>query len=243
MVKPSVRRLGRLLARGSRVPTERDWERSVVLEPRPASSEPALVSDGGGLPFPPGALDAPAGQLEPSDPAVAALIAQLARQKTPAGSSAVPSLDEWRILARSDDEVLFGRGLPPHLVTVAMRRDPPRKTWTSVAVSTARPLRATRDGVRASGWRLDPTREPSPEDTVVRVLVTEQTWAGGTRADNRLLAPDLHAGAEELVLTMFVTPRHGFQIRSPNPETPARVTLPSPIGLRRLIDGSLYDGS
>jgi hypothetical protein len=243
MAKPSVRRWGRFLARGSRLPTERDWERSVVLEPRPASSEPALVSDGGGLPFPPGALDAPPGQLEPSDPAVAALIAQLARQKTATAGSAGPSLDEWRILARSDDEVLFGRGLPPRLLTVAMRREPPRKTWRSVAVSTARPLRATRDGVRASGWRLDPTRDPSPEDTVVRVLVTEQTWAGGTRADDRLLVPDLHAGAEELVLTMFVTPRNGFQIRSPNPETPARVTLPGPIGRRRLIDGALYEES
>ena len=47
--------------------------------------------------------------------------------------------------------------------------------------------------------------------------------------------------AEELVLTMFVTPREGFQTRSPNPETPARIALPSPIGPRRLIDGALYD--
>jgi len=57
------------------------------------------------------------------------------------------------------------------------------------------------------------------------------------------LVVDLHVGAEELVLTMFVTPRQGFQMRSPNPETPARVTLPSPIGPRRLIDGALYDGA
>lgn len=214
-----------------------------MLEPRPASSEPALVSDGAGLPFPPAALSAPAGRLEPSDPAVAALLAQIARQKTPTGSSAAPTLDGWRELARSDHEVLFGLGLPPHLVTVAMRREASGQTWTSVAVSTARPLRATRDGVRASGWRLDPTREPDPKDTIVRVLVTEQTWAGGTRAGTRLLAPDLHVGAEELVLTMFVTPRQGFQVRSPNPETPARVTLPGPIGPRRLIDGALYDAA
>jgi hypothetical protein len=150
------------------------------------------------------------------------------------------NLEEWRVLARCDDEVLFGYGLPPHLVTVAMRRET-RNRWASVAVSTARPLRAARDGVRASSWRLDPAREPKPEDTIVCVLVTEQTWAGGKRADTRLLAPDVHVGAEEVVLTMFVTPRQGFQVRSPNPETPARITLPNPIGLRQLIDGALYD--
>jgi hypothetical protein len=241
MSEPSVRRFGRLLARRSASPSERDWERSVLIQPQTAACDPNLISDGAGLPFPPSALGAQAGQLEPDDPAVGALIAQIARQKPSPGASSMPNLDGWRVLARCDDEVLFGYGLPPRLVTVAMRRDVRRDRWTSVAVSTGRPLRATRDGVRASSWRLDPTREPNPEDAIVRVLVTEQTWAGGKRADTRLLAPDIHVGAEELTLTMFVTPRPGYQMRSPNPETPARVALPSPIGVRRLVDGALYD--
>ena len=172
---------------------------------------------------------------------MAALTAQLTQQKAPDGASPSPSLDGWRVLARTDDEVLFGRGRPPQLVTVAMRHDVRRRTWTCLAVSTDRPLRATRAGVRASSWRLDPSREPQPEDSVVRVLVTEQTWAGAKRADGRLLVPDLYLGAEELVLTMFITPREGFQTRSPNPETPARIALPSPIGRRRLIDGARYE--
>ncbi len=241
MPEPSARRFGRLFAGRRSFPAERDWERSVLLEPRPAPRDPELISDGAGLPFAPAALGAPAPQLDRQDPAVAALVSQLARQKAAKGAIPVPSLDGWRVLARSDNEVLFGRGRPPQLVTVAVRQDIRRRTWTCVAVSSARPLRATRDGVRASGWRLDPNREAQPEDTVVRVLVTEQTWAGGKRADRRLLAPDLHVGVEELVLTMFITPREGFQMRSPNPETPARVALPSPIGRRRLIDGAVYD--
>jgi hypothetical protein len=102
-------------------------------------------------------------------------------------------------------------------------------------------LRATREGIRASGWRLDPTREPDPAQSELRLLITEQTWAGGTRADGRLLGPDLHIGDEELVLRVFVTPRPGFQVRSPNPETPARVILPVPLGPRRVIDGALYE--
>jgi hypothetical protein len=39
---------------------------------------------------------------------------------------------------------------------------------------------------------------------------------------------------------MFITPRGGFQTRVPNPETPARVALPEPVGERLLIDGAIY---
>ncbi|HTX09114.1 MAG TPA: hypothetical protein VME22_10920 [Solirubrobacteraceae bacterium] len=101
----------------------------------------------------------------------------------------------------------------------------------------------TRDGVRASSWRLDPTYELRADDTVLRVLVTEQTYAGGKRADGRVLEPDLHEDEHELVLTMFVTPLEGFAMRSPNPETPVRVALPQPVGSRELIDGAVHDQS
>src|SRR5207245_2638753 len=91
--------------------------------------------------------------------------------------------------------------------------------------------------IRASRWRADPTREPSPEDAVLRVLVTEQTFSGAQRAHGRLLPPDLFVGADELVLTMFVTPRPGLQARSPNPEAPVRIALPEPLVFRAAGDG------
>lgn len=265
-----------------------------MLEPLPAPREPQLISDGGGLPFSPAALAGPPGPLDSQDPAVAALIVQIAKQPSakagsrlpwkqsgaapasPASSAVAPAaplpavpapavpapavpapavpvpvadgftpgapnLAGWRILARSDDDVLFARGRPPQLLTVAVRRDPKRGKWACVGVSAARPLRAARDRIRASGWRPDPTREVKPEDSLLRVLVAEQTFAGGKRADARLLAPDLYIGEQELVLTMFVTPLPGFQTRSLNPETPARIALPQPVGPRRLIDGARYE--
>jgi hypothetical protein len=228
----------------------------VVLVPRAAPRQPALVSDGSGLPFAPAALSAPAPPLDGEDPAVAVLLATIARQAKPARPSRVPwrrgsapsapvppSLDGWRVAARTDDEVLFARGRPPRLVTVAVRRDPKRRGWTCIAVSAGRPLRSTRDGIRASGWRLDPTGEPDAGRHELRVLITEQTWAGGMGAEDRLLAPDLHLGDDELVLTVFVTPRPGFQVRSRNPETPARVALPTPVGRRRVLDGAVYEAS
>jgi hypothetical protein len=108
-------------------------------------------------------------------------------------------------------------------------------------VNERRPLRAAREGIRASSWRLDPTHELAPDDNVLRVLVTEQTYSGGQRARGRVLAPDLHVNDEELVLTMFVEPKLGFQARVPNPETPVRVALPHPVGARVLVDGARYE--
>jgi hypothetical protein len=78
-----------------------------------------------------------------------------------------------------------------------------------------------------------------PEDTVLRVLVTEQAFASGQRASGRVLAPDIFIDESELALTFFVTPRPGYQNAARNPETPVRVALPHAIGARRLIDGAL----
>jgi hypothetical protein len=244
--------LTRLVARARGVPTERHWERSAVLEPRYALRVPEVISDADGLAFPPSALDGPFKQLDPSDPAVERLAARLERR---AGSSPLhtgeqlveqrPSssiLDGWHLIARTGEESLFGRGMPPELVMVTVRKDARRGTWRADKTA-GRPLRVTRDGIRASSWRLDPTHEMRADDTVLRILVAEQRYAGGKRADGRVLDPDLYEGEHELILTMFVTPLEGFQMRSPNPETPVRVALPHPVGSRELIDGGVYERS
>lgn len=258
MSPPTPRRFG-LPAREPKLPSERDWDRSALLEPRSAPRQPELVSDGGGLPFPPAALETPDGGLDPEDPAVAALLRHLASRSAPkqgaraswkrrataattsAASDPPVSLAGWRLLARTGDEALFGRGHPPQLVTVAVLHDGRRRSWSVSASSAARPLRATRDGIRASSWRPDPTHDPQPDDTILRVLVTEQTFSGGQRAYGRVLAPDMHVDDDRLVLTLFVTPRPGYQAGASNPETPVRIALPHPLGHRRLIDGALAD--
>jgi hypothetical protein len=245
--------LTRLVARARGVPTERHWERSAVLEPRSALLVPELISDTDGLAFPPSALDGPFKPLDPSDPAVELLATRLGSR---AGSSPLdkgeqpveqrPSssiLDGWHLIARTGEEALFGRGIPPDLVMVTVKKDAHRGTWSRTGKTAGRPLRVTRDGIRASSWRLDPTHELRADDTVLRILVAEQTYAGGKRADGRVLDPDLYEGEHELILTMFVTPLEGFQMRSPNPETPVRVALPHPVGSRKLIDGAVYERS
>jgi hypothetical protein len=250
--EPSPRRLDRHSARERKLPSERDWERAVTLEPRPGLRDPELLSDGAGLPFPPAALAGAPGPLDPDDPAAGALLTYLTARAAPKRGSRAPrkrgavppatpppSLDGWRQLARTDGEVLFARGRPPQLLTVTLRRTGLRRTWTYVAADSAPPLRAMRDGIRASSWRPDPTYEIEPGETVLRVLVTEQSFATGQRADGRVLPPDIYVDEDELVLTMFVTPRPGYQSGVPNPETPVRIALPHPVGPRRLIDGAL----
>jgi hypothetical protein len=232
-------------------PSERDWERSAVLEPLPAPRLPELIGDGAGLPFATAALAGSPPPLDPEDPAAAALLAYITSRTAPkrarrpwkrgeaeADPTPPPSLVGWRLLARDDGEALFARGRLPQLLTVTVRQNSLRRSWSCVRSGLAGQLRATRDGIRASSWRVDPMHEIQPRDTVLRVLVTEQAFASGKRADERVLAPDFYLDADELVLRMFVAPRQGFQNGLPNPETPVRVALSEPVGRRRLIDGA-----
>jgi protein-tyrosine phosphatase len=247
--EPAPRRAGRLPTRERKPPSERDWERASVLEPRPAPRYPELVSDGAGLPFAPQALVGPPPPLDPGDPAAGALLKYLTALAAPKGVSRAlpkrgapaeaPSLAGWRLLARDGGEVLFGRGAPPQLLLVTLRKNPLRRSWSCIRSGVARPLRATREGIRASSWRVDPSYEPRPEDTELRLLLTEQAFASGQSAEGRMLAPDRYSDDEELVLRMFVTPRPGYQTATRNPETPVHVALSEPLGQRRLIDGAL----
>ena len=153
---------------------------------------------------------------------------------------ALADLTGWRLLARTDGEALFSKGRPPQLLTVAVRRDPRSKLWRVSAVTRERPLRAAREHVRASSWRADPTAEPDPHDTELRILVTEQRRSGGKYAYGRFLEPDLHVGDDELVLTMFVAPLPVMGVQGANPETPVRIALPEPLGARELVDGAVH---
>ncbi len=231
-----------------KLPSERDWERSAVLEPRPAPRHPELIGDGAAMPFATAALMGPPGPLDPQDPATQALLAYLTARAAPSRASRLlrrgepapaVSLEGWRLLARTDEEALYARGLPPQLLTATLRRGGIRRSWSCVSMRMAAPLRAVREGIRASSWRADPTQALAPEETVLRVLVTEQAFASGQLADGRVLAPDMYVDEGELVLRMFVTPRPGYQTAMRNPETPVRIALAEPLGGRRLLDGAL----
>jgi hypothetical protein len=214
-----------------------------------------LISDGGGLPFAPVRATASPAALDPSDPAVRALLTQIDRGRRqaqptrllrpkarPAPMDVAAKLAGWRELARTDDEVLFGRGAPPQLLTVAATRGK-RNRWSPLGASNARPLRAVRDGVRASSWRLDPTVVSGGDPRELRILVTERTMACGSPVAGRLLAPDLYLDEHRAVLTVYVRPIEGYVGRTRKHETPVIVALPEPLAGRPLLDGALYRAS
>ena len=228
-------------------------ETARTLVPTLTPREPTLISDGGGLPFEPAATDAEFVPLDPRQPPVRALIEQINlgrqqarkprmfRRATPlAPMDDAQKLAGWRALASTDEEVLYAKGRPPQLLTVAVRRGR-KERWSVAGVSNSRPLRAARDGVRASSWRLDPDFEITPEQTDLHVLLTEQTQASGSLASERLLAPELYIGPDELVLRLYVQPLDGYVGRSRKHETPVVISLPEAVGERVVIDGALYE--
>jgi hypothetical protein len=223
------------------------------LVPVAAAAEPALISDGGGLPFAPARAFQQFAPLDPHDPAVVALVVQIERGRRqaqparllrprakPVAMETAALLEGWRELARTDEEALFGRGRPPQLLTVAVKRGL-RNRWAPLGASNSRPLRAVRDGVRASSWRLDPTFATGPDTTELRILVTERTMASGTPADDRLLEPELHLDARQALLRVYVRPLEGYVGRTFKHETPVIVRLPEPLGARVPVDGALYE--
>lgn len=224
-----------------------------LLTPLLTPREPALISDGGGLPFPPATPFAPFEPLDPSSPAVEALIAQidlgrkqalkrgLFRRAEPLPEfTAEQKLAGWRELATTEDEILYAKGRPPQLLTVALRRGRNEK-WSVIGVSNSRPLRAWRQGMRASSWRVDPDFEIDPGQSELHLLVTEQTQARGVAAEDRMLAPDLYVGAEEVVLRVYVKALEGYAGRTRRYETAVTVKLPEPVGERAIVDGALYE--
>ena len=234
-------------------PPPEAWEQAPTLVPLAAEAEPELISDGGGLPFPAARPFEPFEPLDRGDPEVAALLVQIdrgrqqaqperafRRRAKPPPMSTADKLAGWRELARSGDEVLYGRGRPPQLLTVAVRRARGGR-WKAVGVSNSRPLRASRDGVRASSWRLDPSFAPAADQSELRILVTEQSMASGALAADRLLAPELHLDADRAVLRVYVRALEGYVGRSARHETPVIIQLPEPLGERQVVDGAVYE--
>lgn len=224
-----------------------------ILTPLPAALEPELISDGGGLPFHPAAPYEQHPPLDPAEPSVKALLGQIEigrkqarrrgffrREPAPAPMDEAQKLAGWRPLAATEDEVLYAKGRPPQMLTVAVKRGR-GEHWSVVGVSNSRPLRAIREGTRASSWRPDPDFPLDPEQTEVHLLVTEQTMATGRMAEDRMLAPDVFIDAERVVLRLYVKALEGYVGRTRRHETPVVVRLAEPIGERTLIDGALYE--
>jgi hypothetical protein len=231
--------------------TDKGWAKAETITPVLTPRLPAELSDGSGLSFTPEALLAPVTPLDPGEPGVSTLITQidfsaegasfkLPWKKDPRSPEELAEvLDGWRLLAETENQRIFGKGVPPRLVTVGLKLEG-RGRWTVQGVSPGRQVRAARGQIRASSFRVDPDRPLSPEDTVLRLLVVEQTRSGGRLAHGRFQEPDLYVDDEELLLRCFITPLEGWQTGTRRWETPVLVQLPDRVGGRKITDGAIY---
>ena len=95
--------------------------------------------------------------------------------------------------------------------------------------------------VRPAAWWLDPAAAPlSPDTTTIPALITERDCASGQSPEGRVVEPVVFSGADAVLVNVWVRlPDGGPNQDCPsNPEFPLEITLPEPLGDRRLLDGS-----
>ena len=111
--------------------------------------------------------------------------------------------------------------------------------WRVVGWGQCHPSRVLPEGLNEAEWVLADPDAIDPATTTFEALVTERECASGESSEGRIVGPDILAAGEDLLVTFAVRPLEGdaFTCQS-NPPTRVTVTLPEPLGDRRLLDGS-----
>lgn len=93
-------------------------------------------------------------------------------------------------------------------------------------------------------WTLDPASPaPTAESTTVNLLATERECVSGQPMGDRLLPPTVVETDEAVLITMAATPPPGDAFNCPgNPPQPVAIELASPLGDRKLLEGSTTAG-
>ena len=234
--RPRWRALGAVLALlsiagcGSSTP-------SVAPTLDPAAALAAMRFTCGGAPFPAAALTGPIGAEQADTPAAAALRAFLADPPV-AGRPNHPRAG-YRLLAASPRSAEFGAGLA--YVRVALGPT----EWAVEEWGECRP-RAAFEGLNGATWTFAPDVPfPTKRSQAFTALVQETQCTGGLTADGRVLPPAILVGSAEVLVIFAVRPppppppgTTALGCPAPQP-TRVEVTLPEPLGERRLLDGGV----
>ena len=93
--------------------------------------------------------------------------------------------------------------------------------------------------VGPAAWWVDPTAPaPEPDATTISALIRERACASGRSPEGRVIAPTIFSSEDAVLVSVFVRQPAGAQDCPGNPEFPLEITLPEPLGDRRLLDGS-----
>jgi hypothetical protein len=213
--------------------------------PTPSASPPSAVDPEvatvnvtcGGPAFPTSVLsEAGTAETDPG-PEADALRALLQR---PEATDLLPPTG-WRLAVHTGDMVVY-------IADVPARADEPAfadvtlelvdGAWRMRGFGQCRPVADVGPGLGLAEFRVAGHERLTPETTELDVLVTERACNSGQDARGRIVEPAIIPGADAITVVFGVVPRGGVHSCPSNPETPARLVLPEPLGDRMLLDGS-----
>ena len=202
----------------------------------PAAALAAMRFTCGGASFPAAALTRPVGAEQADTPAAAAL-RELLTAPPVAGRPPLPRAG-YRLLAASAESSEFGAGLAYVRVGLGPTG------WAVEESGECRP-RTAFEGLNGATWTLAPNVPfPTGRSESFTALVQETECTGGLTADGRVLPPAVLLGSAEVLVIFAVRPPPppppGTAVGCPAPRpTRIEVTLPEPLGERRLLDGGV----
>lgn len=186
----------------------------------PAVPAGALI-DCGGATFPPSVFDQPSRSLSSSS---------ADRQVAPRSPTKEA---RWRV-HESDDALVYVTGeLPsPHLVALAKSGD----DWAYRTNGDCTAFNHTDD--EPAVWSVDPAKI-GPDAATFEVWVSDRQCASGRPADERVSQARVVESANLVVVSFTASRLSGNQDCPSHPAATRTITLASPLGNRRMLDGAL----
>lgn len=189
--------------------------------------------------FPAAALAGPEGAEMGDSPAAAAL-----RRYVRSGVLAAEDLplSGYRVLSADENLVVFAtNGEVGPMIAIDTRNTD--GIWTVRGLGVCAPLLALPAGLNGATWRL-PVGAPMPDPNTASfvAMVTERECVSGRSSAGRVLPP-LIVREPTRVLVVFAVlppPTTGMETCPGNPPTPVTVDLGAPLGVRELLDGSVF---
>lgn len=148
--------------------------------------------------------------------------------------------DDWLVLRNAPEQAVIVNH-QDDMTYAFMELSQVDGTWTwSGATSGSCSLQyAVPDGLGRVNWRLDPTEQPNPESTQLRMLLSEEACASGQEIGDRLRGPQVEVTENSVWIAFAAVSLSGAQTCPSNPEISVIVELPEALGTREIIGG--YD--
>ena len=144
---------------------------------------------------------------------------------------------DWQVINIDENHATFAVTAPEGFGSATFERTS-RDNWVIVGSGTGppcEPVVVLPEGLNRVAIRLGSI--PSPEDTSIRLLVTEESCASGREMGDALLGPQV-IETDEAVLVAFAAVSPIGPAECPgNPSTPVTIRLSQPLGQRTLYDG------